>query len=130
MIALDTTTIIDLFKGHTRLREIIANIKDPLVSTQLNYLELMFGIDPLNAKHREEEEYYNEFFGEVMLLGLDNHSSKRASEIHWILERKGRTIGKFDCVIAGILLRNGVDKILTKNVKHFEHVPGLRVVTY
>lgn len=39
-------------------------------------------------------------------------------------------IGRFDSMIAGILLANGVDKIITKNVKHFEKIKGLRVISY
>ena len=46
------------------------------------------------------------------------------------LKSKGETIEDFDCAIAAILLSNGVNKIITRNKKHFERIKGLTVLKY
>lgn len=58
------------------------------------------------------------------------HASVQASELFWKLRKKGITLGKFDCTIAAIFLSNGISKIITKNQKHFEDIPGLKVISY
>ncbi|MBS3083651.1 type II toxin-antitoxin system VapC family toxin [Candidatus Pacearchaeota archaeon] len=53
-----------------------------------------------------------------------------SSTIFFELSSKGILIGKFDCMIAGTLLSNGIDTIITKNKKHFEKIKGLKVLSY
>ena len=130
MIALDTTAIIDLFKGEENLKRILSRITEPLASTHLNYLELLFGIDPLNSKHVEEMKYYDDLFSELTVLLLDEPSCKRAAEVFSTLNHRGKSIGKFDCIVTGIVLHHGITKILTRNVRHFDEVPGLKVLAY
>jgi len=128
MIGLDTTAIIDIFKGERGIKKLLEKIDEPFVSTIINYQEIMFGLNFEDLNHKKEESYYDEFFKELIIFSLDAKSSKRATEIFWKLKQKGG--GRFDCMIAGIFLSNGVNKIITRNVKHFENVKGLRVVCY
>jgi predicted nucleic acid-binding protein len=130
MIGLDTCAIIDLFKGDTRLAPILKDNKEPLVSTILNYSELTFGIDPSKKKHSEELDCYEKIFDEIRTLGLTKETCKEASRIYWQLRDKGKTVEKADCMIAAILLSNGIQKILTRNTKHFKDIPGVKVLTY
>ena len=37
---------------------------------------------------------------------------------------------EFDCTIAGVYLSNNINKIITKNVKRFENILGLKVISY
>ena len=130
MIGLDTNAIIDLFKGKNEIKRILSETEEPLVATQMSYLELQFGLNPEERTHQMEEKYYDEFFKTVMMLELTSHACKKAAEIHWRLKKKGAMIGKFDCIIAGMLLINGVNKIITKNKKDFEKIAGISVIEY
>ncbi|MBI4452262.1 type II toxin-antitoxin system VapC family toxin [Candidatus Woesearchaeota archaeon] len=130
MIGIDTSAIIDIFKGKEKVKAILLDVKEPLALTTISYLELMFGIDPGNQKHKLEEQYYDEFFKSFLTLNLDNNSCKKASEIFWKLKRQGKTIEQFDCVIAGIFQANGINKLISKNSKHFENIPNLNVIAY
>ena len=130
MIGLDTSAIIDLFKGKQEIRELVAKIKEPLASTQINYLELQFGINPEEKTHQKEHQYYNKLFRKLIHLNLNTISSVKASEIKWKLKKRGEHIGTFDCTIAGIFLTNGVQRVITKNEKHFSKVPGIKVISY
>ena len=127
MIGLDTTAVIDLFKGVDAVKQVLSKTGEPLCATRVTYLELMFGIDP--RRHKEEEQFYDAFFSTIYALELDASACKQAGRIFQELKQKGRTVGEFDCVIAGILLNNGIKKIITRNKKHFENT-GLTVVHY
>ncbi len=130
MIGLDTSAIIDIFRGDEAIKKALENIEEPLAVTQLSYLELMFGLDPKNEKHKVEESFYDEFFKSLLKLNLTNQSCKKASEIFWRLKKEGKTIEQFDCVIAGIFLANGINSLLSKNTKHFDNISGLKVIEY
>ncbi len=130
MIGFDTTALIDLFKNNKALVELISTLEEKVALTRISYLELMFGIDQDNAKHLDEERYFDSLFEEFNVLELDKETSKRASKIFWNLQKEGRIIEPFDCAIAGILMANGVNKIITRNVKHFEKIKGLGVIGY
>ena len=130
MIGLDTTAIIDLFKKDARIRKIIEESKEDISSSIINYQEIMFGLDFHNPKHKMEEGFYDNFFDKIFLFSLDKNSAKKASEIFFDLQKKGENIEKLDSMTAGIFLINGVNKIITKNIKHFEKIPGIEVISY
>lgn len=130
MIGLDTRTIIDISKSNPDIKLILGKIDEPLVSTIINYQELMFGLDFDKKEHKEEGKYYEEFFDNIFLLSLTKESSKKASEIFRGLQKKGADVGRFDSMIAGILLQNGIRKIITRNVKHFSKIKEIELITY
>ena len=130
MIGLDTSSIIDFFRGDVSLKSLLDNIDEPLVVNQIVYLEAMFGFDLSNKKHKEEEEFYDDLFGSLVNLELDSSASKKSASIFWELKKQGEIIEAFDCTIVGIYLANGVNRIITKNVKHFNKIKGLKVMSY
>jgi predicted nucleic acid-binding protein len=128
MIGLDTTAIIDLFRGDPGMRTFLEKNNEPLATSMMNYLEIHFGIDPQDE--REEAQFYEKFFSDTHFLHLTPENCRKASALHWSLRKKGKQIGKFDCCIAACLLEGGVKKILTRNKKHFDQIEELQVVTY
>jgi predicted nucleic acid-binding protein len=130
MIGIDTSAIIDMFKEEKLLLEVLKNINDEIISTIVNYQEVLFGLDLLNPKHLIEFNYYESFFNEMEIMSLSKKASQKSAEISWYLKKKGIIIDNFDCMVAGILLVNGINEIITRNKKHFEHIPGLKVISY
>ena len=130
MIGLDTSAIIDLFKGEERIKNFLEGNKEPLASTIINYLELFFGINPQNPKHIAEGKYYDEFFNGLYSIGLSSEACKEASKIFWALKKEGRVIEQFDCLVAACFLTNGITKILTGNPEHFDRIKQLDVISY
>ena len=130
MIGLDTSALIDIFKGDERIKKILEVNKEPLVVTSISYLELFFGLDPSNPKHAVEAKYYKEFFKSLYNLELTKEGSEEASKIFWNLRKEGKTIEQFDCLIAALFIINGIKKILTRNKKHFDNIKELSVVSY
>ena|SRR6056297_2004925 len=127
MIGLDTTAIIDFFRGEEKLKTIL---QGPVATTSLNYLEIQFGIDYDDKKRDQEIQYYEEFFNNTHHIELNKTIAKRASHIVWQLRKQGKTIGKIDATIAASYLEYGITTILTRNKKHFENIQGLEVISY
>ena len=130
MIGLDTSAIIDIFKGNKNIKLFLENNKEPLAATAISYLELFFGLDLENPRHISEGEYYREFFNNLHNVGLNSESCEEASKIFWRLRKEGKTIEQFDCAIAASFIAGGINKILTGNPKHFEKIKQLKVINY
>lgn len=130
MIGFDTSAIIDIFKGEESIKEFLTSNKEPLAATIMSYLELFFGLDFENAQHTKEAQYYRSFFSEVYSLDLTKEACEGASNIYWYLKKEGKMIEKFDCIIAGIFLAGGINKILTKNKEHFKRIKEIKVISY
>ena len=130
MIGLDTTAIIDLFRGEPAIKRFLERSKEPLATNIINHLEVHFGIEPSNPKHQKEAAYYDEFFRSTYFFTLTREASRRACELHWQLKKRGTPISKLDSIIAACFLENGVRKILTRNARHFTHIKELKVVVY
>ncbi|MBI4159204.1 type II toxin-antitoxin system VapC family toxin [Candidatus Woesearchaeota archaeon] len=130
MIGLDSSSVIDFFKGDNSLKTALEKINEPLALNIIIYSEIMFGLDLSNVSYKKEEIFYDGFFDSFLIFELDRNSSKKSSEVLWHLKKTGKIIGLFDCTIAGIYLANGINKILTKNKKHFEKIKGIQVISY
>ena len=130
MIGLDTSAIIDIFRGDEKIKKFLENNKEPLVVSIINYLELFFGLDIKYPKYLDEIKFYKGFFDDLYNFDLTKESCEMTSEIFQELKMKGKLIEQFDCIIAAIFITNGVNKILTRNVKHFENIKELNVISY
>ncbi|MDP3916914.1 MAG: PIN domain-containing protein [Nanoarchaeota archaeon] len=130
MIGLDTSAIIDIFRGDEKIKGFFESNKEPLAVTIMSYLELFFGLDFENTKHTKEAQYYRSFFDGLYQMDITGESCEKASHIFWKLKKEGKMIEKFDCIIAAIFMVNGINKILTRNPKHFERIKGLNVMSY
>ncbi len=62
----------------------------------------------------------------MRLYALDERGARKAAEVWQALKERGENIGERDTLIAGICLAVGLP-LLTRNVKHFRRVRGLRL---
>ena len=130
MIILDTTALIDIYKNDANLADVLRNVNENLATTIINYQEIFFGLNPQDKKYVEELDFYERLFSNLELINLDKESVKKASFLFWELSQNGKSIGEEDCLIAGICTINGINKIITKNVRHFDNIEGLEVISY
>ncbi len=130
MIGLDSDAIIELLCKNNELVQLIEGLNEEFCATIINYQEIIFGFNPTNKKQTEEKKIYDSFFEDIIIFNLDKKTCSKSNEIFWNLRGIGKEVGKFDCMIAGILLSNGVNKIITRNKSHFENIPGLDVISY
>ena len=127
MKTLDTTFLIDLMNGVEETQKIIRD--EMIVTTQINMFEIIRGFfldrNPAIAMQRAFD-----LFESVRVLQLNDNAVIKSAEISATLDKKGTIISDADCLTAGISLSNGISTIITRNIKHFSRIPGIKVETY
>ena len=130
MICLDSDFIVDfLRRKQNAILKMKSLIGQSAVSTEVNYLEVLFGILVKKQVSQREFELAQEFFGSIPNMPLDHAGAHNTAEIASHLKKIGQEIELTDAMIAGICLSNNCP-LLTKNVKHFSRIKGLKVETY
>jgi tRNA(fMet)-specific endonuclease VapC len=123
MIIADSDVLIDFFRGKTSAERIEQELrKGRVCTTVITAFELWAG-----AKQQNQMRSVDILLLALPIINLDSQSAKRAGELRDTLEQKGITIGMADSLIAGICLENKA-KLLTRNVKHFSRVDGLKLL--
>ena len=117
MIILDTSALIDLFRGGNEIRKIVDD--DDVASTAISYHEIYVGIKRNKAK--AEERFFTRFFSNTKIFDLDRASAEKSSEIMSRLLALGISVNAFDVLIAGIAVANGAETLITRD-KDFESI--------
>ena len=71
-----------------------------------------------------------EFISGMEVFPLSFKEAEKAAEIYNLLETRGQLIDDNDILIIGIMLSNGINQIITKNVKHFKKIEEIKVINY
>lgn len=121
---LDTNTVIALFKGEPAVwNRLEALPPDACVLSSVVMHELYFGA--YKSQRREANlERIEKLRFEV--IDFDRDDARSAGEIRAQLEAAGTPIGAYDVLIAGQALSRGYT-LVTRNVREFERVAGLKV---
>ena len=127
MKILDTTFLIDLLNGdHGTVA--IAKSKETLLTTQINMYEVIRGIFLINESKALVKA--RALFGQIRVLPLDDNSIIKSADIFADLSKRGEIIADNDCMTAGIALANGINKVVTRNTKHFRRIKGIKPEMY
>lgn len=129
MYALDTNTVLDYFKGKGGVgAKLLAVPPSEVALPAVAAYEVWVGVlGSQNAQRRQAE--YERFLSVIEVLPFDAAAGRRAAELRVALERKGEAIGPMDTLIAATALAHGAT-LVTRNVREFERVPGLTVVSW
>ena len=136
MACLDTSFLLDAAgRGGRRLkaraREKLASLiegGDALTTTRFNVAELWVGVE--RTRDRQGELVAVETMLEPLtVLDFDESSARVFGRITAHLYAHGSPRGDMDVLIASVVLVHG-DRLVTRNVKHFEGIPELVVETY
>ena len=126
MVCLDTDFLIGYLRADLAVRKKIQDLKsrrESLYVTTISVVELYRGAfrskDPDN-----EAAKVKRLIDGLLTLTLDHDSARLAGEIDNKI--KSNPVEPADLLIAAIVLANK-ETLLTRNVKHFERVPGLAV---
>ncbi len=125
MNVLDSDFLIALLRKNPevlgKLGELTAR-DEPTATTVFNAHEVLRGA--METKHNAEVTA--RFLRSLRILPYDFEAMRHALDVINDLKRKGTPIGLFDELVAGIC-RAANATIVTRNIKHFSCVPGLRV---
>ncbi len=125
---LDSTFLIDLLNGKKETLA-ISGSAEHLATTQLNMFEVIRGIFLKGHSYNKFLEA-KDAFESIRAFPLDDSGIIKAAEISADLIKKGERISDIDCMTAGIALSKGANTIVTRNVKDFRKIKGIKVETY
>lgn len=122
MIA-DSDVLIDTLNGiepiASRIRKAIND--DDLEITAVSVFEVLVG-----ARTEPEREEVRNLLAEALVFPVDLLAADRAAEVDRQLRTQGIRLATGDTLIAGICLHRQL-RLLTRNRRHFDRVPGLVV---
>jgi len=128
MIILDTSFLIDFFRGKEETLHVITDTD--VATTVITYYEIFSGI--FHKKAKKEEKFFRRFFSEVRILDLDMNSAEKSSEIMARLLKMRASVNALDVIIAGISVAHGAETIVSKDRDFLEiaKVTELEAVIY
>ncbi len=128
MVCLDSDFLIAFLRGNPEAERKILQLKqsgERLTITPISATELYFGA--IKADRTDGIEKTKLFLSMLELLEFDLAAAEKTGEVIATLEKKGQRIGDKDELTAGIALRHCENTIITRNKKHFEKIPGIKV---
>ncbi|MFL6195910.1 MAG: type II toxin-antitoxin system VapC family toxin [Thermoanaerobaculia bacterium] len=134
MIHLDTSCAIDLLRETRRgengpaTRFVSALDLQEVVISLFVQCELFVGAE-LSQRVSQTREEILRFCSRVSVVYPDQRFPRAYSVLLSALRRSRQEIGMMDVLIATQALVEGA-LLVTRNVKHFERVPDLRILTY
>ena len=100
-----------------------ANRGELIVISSVVVFELRYGVEK-SARVSKNARAVGEFLTDIEVIAFDADDAQAAAQIRADLERAGRPIGPYDCLIAGQAVRRGLT-LVTANAREFARVPGL-----
>ena len=131
MVCLDSSFIIDVIRGNKNIENMEGKIdmaSEAITVAAPVIMELIKGAI-LSEKPETEKQKVFAFLSSFIILNLNRDSAILAGEIDAKLRKLGHHIGIEDIMIGAICLTNN-ERLLTKNLKHFEKIPCLEIETY
>jgi predicted nucleic acid-binding protein len=110
MIILDTSFLIDFFKGEDGTQAVIST---DVATTAITYHEIISGIKHRKAK--KEGKFFSRFFARIRIMDFDLNAAEKSSEIMAKLLSSGKAVNALDVLIAGIAIANGAEKVATRD---------------
>lgn len=125
----DTNVLSELLKKHPHpgvQARLNALPPSRLFASEITRLELRFGTCLVKDGEELWERIENSILPRVSWISFDESSSRATAELLARLQRAGTPIGPWDTCLAGTALAHDLT-FSTRNVSHFNRVPGLRV---
>lgn len=122
MTIADTGVLIDFLQGKGAagaVEDLL--LRGAISTTAITRFELLSG-----AKGSAQLNRLHRLLAAMPTVPLDEAAAGAAAGIRRSLERTGNPIGMADSLIAGIAVSNAA-ALLTRNRRHFERIPGLRL---
>ena len=121
---LDTNVCIAALRREEQVRRLPPPPR--CVLSQVTVAELWTGIEK-SARREMQAARLERFLDTFTLLDFDEAAARAYGEIRAALEKRGRTIGPLDLLIAAHARSVGAT-VLTGNFGEFSRVPGLKVL--
>lgn len=116
MIVLDTSALIDLFRGSDQIQ---AFVSDDAATTMISCYEIFAGIN--HRRSEREEQFFRRFFSGIEILDFDMRAAEKAGAIMGQLLSQGTPVNTLDVLIAGTAIANGAERLISRD-RDFEKI--------
>jgi predicted nucleic acid-binding protein len=135
MACLDTTILIDLIgRPSSRKQQAVRKVKElaeggeTLATTRFNIAEIYVGV--ARSEHPEADEKVIEtLLRDFETLEFTDAAARVFGSITGYLQQIGKPAGDMDVLIAATAMVHG-HALVTRNARHFRHIPELAVEEY
>ncbi len=125
----DSDWVADYLKGKPQAIGLLSQLaQEGLAVSIITFGEIYEGIY-YGGNPQDNERAFLQFLHFVDVLPLTRQTMKRFARIRGELRQQGRLIGDPDLLIAATAMQQNLT-LITRNLAHFERVPGLKVYRY
>ncbi len=135
MACLDTTILIDLAgRNSPRKEQAVRKIEElagkgqTLATTRFNVAELYVGV-ARSRRPEEDEKAIKALLSDFEVLEFNDAAARLFGSITGFLRQIGKPAGDMDVLIAATAMVHG-HSLITRNPRHFRHIPSLTVEDY
>lgn len=128
MLLLDTDIVSFAFKRDSRAQIYERHTAGSLLAISFMTLGELYRWPLERGFTPERRQKLEEFIRSMVVLPADASLAQQWAELMVGLKRKGQTISFPDSWVAATALRHNL-ALVTHNRKHFEHVPGLTLIS-
>jgi predicted nucleic acid-binding protein len=131
VVVLDTDVVIDYMRADpaaVAFIEAMVQGPEPLAVAAITVMQLHEGIARSRLPAREAALVASALAG-FGTLAFDEPAAVEAGRILGVLAGRGGPVGVTDVMVGATALRHG-QPVATRNRKHFERMPGVRLVAY
>ena len=132
-ILLDSTVLIDLLRANSEAQSRVIQLRNEgaiFYTSTTNLYEVWCGLMNASKSPSNPGAALTALRSELEVLVLDEEAARRAALIHGHLRSIGKPVDGLDYLVAGTVVSNGVEAVLTRNKKHFENIKEIQVLTY
>ncbi|MBI5331938.1 MAG: type II toxin-antitoxin system VapC family toxin [Candidatus Aenigmarchaeota archaeon] len=128
MKILDSDILIAILRGDKSAETIVDSLDEEgkAATTVINSYEILFGAKR-SYKKEENLKETRRLLAKLNVLDMDVEASEISSSLHAQLLENGNMINLRDIFIASIILANGYNTIITRNIKDFSKIKELRI---
>jgi tRNA(fMet)-specific endonuclease VapC len=126
---LDSNLLIEVLRYRpAKLRMKFNQEAAALATSSVVASELVFGA-LVSARPVENRAEVDQLLSRLAVLNFDRAAAEHAADIRAQLQKKGKSIGAYDALIAGHARSLGLE-LVTANLREFARVPGLRITAW
>ena len=125
LFLLDSSACIPILRKQGSLADLPS--PDTVVISTIVAAELLTGVQKVTATHPQHAARLESFLAIFQMAEFTEDAARHYAEIRADLERRGKTIGPMDLLIAAHARSLGAT-LVTRNAKEFRRVKGLQIL--
>ena len=132
---MDTTVIIDIWRGRSNVKSALKPYSDQTVCiSAITIAEIYDGLGYTKEKQSEKiyiqiREHIEKVLSEFHVIPLNSQILQESGSLKGYLRAKGITLDLADCIIGTTAKLMNAEKLITRNTRHFQDF-GLTIESY